>query len=80
MNMDCRRLPLGMFKVAVDSALPARGQQRFPPPIPRGRIKVAEASHPVPDLLGREAARGILQTVSHLGPEDLVLVLNSVCA
>jgi glycerate 2-kinase len=41
------------------------------------RIEVVEASHPVPDAAGREAARRILESVSGLTPDDLVLCLIS---
>src|ERR1700752_1422056 len=40
-------------------------------------IEVIEAAHPVPDDAGREAARRILQEVSGLGADDLVLCLLS---
>ncbi|WP_294537812.1 glycerate kinase [uncultured Rhodoblastus sp.] len=41
------------------------------------RIEVVEASHPVPDAAGQEAARKILDLVKGLGPDDLVLCLIS---
>ncbi|WP_068954928.1 glycerate kinase type-2 family protein [Pararhizobium polonicum] len=41
------------------------------------RIEVIEAGHPVPDEAGAQAARRILDLVSGLGPEDLVLCLMS---
>lgn len=41
------------------------------------RIMVVEASHPVPDAAGRDAARRILDLVRGLGPDDLVLCLIS---
>ena len=41
------------------------------------RIEVVEASHPVPDAAGREAARRILDSVQGLGPDDLVVCLVS---
>jgi glycerate-2-kinase len=44
---------------------------------PTSRIEVLEASHPVPDAAGAIAARRILDAVSGLGPEDLVLFLVS---
>ena len=40
-------------------------------------IEVVEASHPVPDLAGREAAERILALVRGLDPDDLVLCLIS---
>ncbi len=42
-----------------------------------GRIEVVEASHPVPDAAGRDAARRILESVRGLGKDDLVLCLIS---
>lgn len=44
---------------------------------PCRRIEVVEASHPVPDQAGRDAARRIIERVSGLGPDDLVLCLLS---
>ena len=40
-------------------------------------IEIVEASHPVPDAAGAEAARRILALVADLGPDDLVLALIS---
>lgn len=40
-------------------------------------IEIVEAGHPVPDAAGYLAARRILETVSGLGPEDLVIALIS---
>ncbi|HEY4923014.1 MAG TPA: DUF4147 domain-containing protein, partial [Roseiarcus sp.] len=44
---------------------------------PTNRIKVVEASHPVPDAAGPAAARAILDLVKSLGPDDLLLCLIS---
>src|SRR5579872_1378199 len=44
---------------------------------PTKRIKVVEASHPVPDAAGPAAARAILDLVSGLTADDLVLALIS---
>jgi glycerate 2-kinase len=44
---------------------------------PCQRIEVVEASHPVPDAAGQEAARRILAMVKGLTPADLVLCLIS---
>jgi hydroxypyruvate reductase len=41
------------------------------------QIEVIEASHPVPDAAGREAAKRILQKVQGLTADDLVLALIS---
>ena len=40
-------------------------------------VEVVEAAHPVPDQKGLEAARRIVERVSDLGPDDLVLCLIS---
>ena len=44
---------------------------------PCRRIEVIEAAHPVPDAAGQTAARRMLDTVSGLTPDDLVLCLIS---
>ena len=44
---------------------------------PTSRIRVVEAGHPVPDDAGEAAAEEILQLVSQLQPDDLLLVLIS---
>ena len=44
---------------------------------PLNRIEVVEASHPVPDAAGQEAARRMIEAVRGLGPDDLVLCLIS---
>ncbi|SHF27558.1 glycerate 2-kinase [Modicisalibacter ilicicola DSM 19980] len=41
------------------------------------RIEVLEASHPMPDELGEQAARRMLEAVSALGEDDLVISLIS---
>jgi glycerate 2-kinase len=41
------------------------------------RIEIVEASHPVPDHKGREAAERIFAKVQRLSPDDLVLCLIS---
>jgi len=45
--------------------------------VPCKHIEVVEASHPVPDEAGSKAARRILDKVSGLTADDLVLVLIS---
>ena len=45
--------------------------------VPCARIEIVEASHPVPDAKGEEAARRILQLAESAGPDDLVLCLIS---
>jgi glycerate 2-kinase len=46
---------------------------RYGHAVPTTRIEVIEAAHPVPDEAGEQAARRILETVSGLTPDDLVL-------
>lgn len=45
--------------------------------VPCERIEIVEAAHPVPDTAGHEAARRMLELVSGLGADDLVLCLIS---
>src|SRR5699024_3892450 len=40
-------------------------------------IETLEASHPIPDAVGMQAARRALATASELGPDDLLLALIS---
>ncbi len=42
-----------------------------------GNIPVIQAGHPIPDESGVRGARKILEAVSRMGPDDLVLVLVS---
>lgn len=42
---------------------------------PCDRIEVLEASHPVPDQAGVEATRRIIDAITGLGPDDLVVAL-----
>lgn len=50
---------------------------RFGHAVPTDRISVREASHPVPDAAGLEAARDILQTAKAARKGDLVIALIS---
>ncbi|TAM95289.1 MAG: DUF4147 domain-containing protein, partial [Rhizobiaceae bacterium] len=45
--------------------------------VPCERIKILEAAHPVPDQAGLAAARKLMETVSGLGEDDLVIALVS---
>jgi hydroxypyruvate reductase len=45
--------------------------------LPTQRIRVVEAGHPVPDSAGEAAAREILESVRHLGADDMLLALIS---
>jgi hydroxypyruvate reductase len=50
---------------------------RYGHAVPCRRIEIVEAAHPVPDARGETAARHILERVSSLGEDDLVLALIS---
>jgi glycerate 2-kinase len=50
---------------------------RYGHAVPTRNIEVIEASHPVPDEAGADAAQRILAAVRGLGPDDLVLALIS---
>ncbi len=50
---------------------------RYDHAVPCDQIEIVEASHPVPDRAGETAARRILELVSGLSPDDLVLCLIS---
>lgn len=50
---------------------------RYAHNVPTKRIEVIEASHPVPDANSERGARRLLERVSGLGPDDLVLALIS---
>ncbi len=50
---------------------------RYGHAVPTERIEVLQASHPVPDEASEAAGRRILQAVSGLGEDDLVLALMS---
>ena len=71
---------------AFEAAWPAKGQSgpldgivvtRHGHAVPCERIKIVEASHPVPDHAGEEAARDILELAQGLGPEDQLVCLVS---
>ncbi|MEM1049564.1 MAG: glycerate kinase [Pseudomonadota bacterium] len=62
---DGADLPDGLVIVPYGSRLPTE------------RIEIVEARHPVPDAAGEAAARRILETVSGLTEDDLVLCLIS---
>ena len=50
---------------------------RYQHGLPTRRIEVIEASHPLPDGRGAEAAKRMLDEVQRLTPDDLLLVLLS---
>ena len=45
--------------------------------LPLQRIRVVEAAHPVPDEAGLRAARQVMELVTGLGEEDLIILLIS---
>lgn len=65
------------FEKAWDGPLEGVVVTRYGFAAPCERIKVIEASHPVPDANGLEAAKLLLETVSGLGEDDLVVALVS---
>jgi glycerate 2-kinase len=50
---------------------------RYGHAVPCSRVEIVQAAHPVPDIAGERAARGIMELVSGLGADDLVLALIS---
>lgn len=60
-----------------DVALSGVVVTRYDHAVPAGRIEIIEASHPVPDAMSEQAARRILQAVSGLTQDDLVIALIS---
>jgi hydroxypyruvate reductase len=50
---------------------------RYQHGLPTRRIEVVEASHPLPDGRGEEAALRMLEMAGQLGPDDLLLALIS---
>lgn len=50
---------------------------RYGHAVPAGRIDIIEAGHPVPDAASERAARRILEAVSGLTADDLVIALMS---
>ncbi len=50
---------------------------RYGHAVPAGRIRIIEASHPVPDKASEQAARATLDAVRGLTPDDLVVALIS---
>jgi hydroxypyruvate reductase len=60
-----------------DAALSGLVVTRYGHGVPCRRIEIVEASHPVPDAAGRDAAGRILELAKTAGPDDLVLCLIS---
>ena len=67
----------GLVVTRYGHAAPCTRREVRPGARPGVRIEIVEASHPVPDAAGETAARRILDLVSGLGPDDLVLCLIS---
>jgi len=65
------------FEQAWDGPVSGLVVTRYGYAEPCERIEIVEAAHPVPDEAGFLAARRILETVSGLGPDDLVVALIS---
>ena len=82
-----RTIVIGAGKAAASMAqaveshwsgsLSGRVVTRYGHAVPCESIAVVEAAHPVPDTAGQEAAEQILQTVSKLNQDDLVICLIS---
>ena len=82
-----RTIVIGAGKAAASMAqaveshwsgsLSGRVVTRYGHGVPCESIAVVEAAHPVPDTAGQEAAEQILQTVSKLNQDDLVICLIS---
>ena len=65
------------FETAWDGPLTGLVVTRYGYAEPCTRIEIVEAAHPVPDEAGFLAARRMMETVSGLGPDDLVVALIS---
>ncbi|MBS1218581.1 MAG: hydroxypyruvate reductase [Proteobacteria bacterium] len=61
----------------LDAPLSGLVVTRYQHGLPTRRIEVVEASHPLPDGRGEEAALRMLDRVRQLGPDDLLLALIS---
>ena len=82
-----RTVVVGVGKAAAAMALAVERHWRGPlsglvvvPPgasMPLERIEVVEGSHPIPDEASVQAGRRLLDAVSGLGPDDLVIALIS---
>jgi glycerate 2-kinase len=65
------------FERAWDGPLSGLVVTRYGYAVPCERIEIVEAAHPVPDAAGYLAARRMMEQVSGLGPDDLVVALIS---
>src|SRR6516165_10018191 len=65
------------FESAWSGPLEGLVVTRYHHGVPCGRVDVVEASHPVPDAAGGQAARRILDLTHSLGPDDQLVFLAS---
>jgi glycerate 2-kinase len=65
------------FEAAWSGPLEGLVLTRYHHAVPCGRVEVVEASHPVPDAAGEQAARRILGLAHGLGPDDQLVFLAS---
>ena len=65
------------FEAVWEDPLEGLVVTRYDHAVPCERIEIVEASHPVPDQAGLEAARRILALAESAGPDDLVVALIS---
>ena len=70
-------MALAVERAWPDVALEGLVITRYAHGAPTERIRVVEAGHPVPDDAGEAAARDIMQLVSNLQRDDLLLALIS---
>jgi glycerate 2-kinase len=65
------------FELAWDGPLSGLVVTRYGHAVPCERIEIVEASHPVPDAAGEQAALRMLELVKGLSEDDLVVALIS---
>src|SRR6202044_1935537 len=65
------------FETLWPGPLGGLGVTRHGHAVPCERIEIVEASHPVPDAAGQQAARRILDLAGGLGPDDQLVFLVS---
>lgn len=65
------------LEMAWDGPISGLVVTRYGYAVPCERIEIVEAAHPVPDVAGYLAARRIMETVSGLSHDDLVIALIS---
>jgi glycerate 2-kinase len=65
------------FETAWSGPLEGLVLTRYHHGVPCRRVDIVEASHPIPDAVGEEAARRILALAHSLGPDDQLIFLAS---